>query len=505
MKKFLWIVVCATLCTCLVGCSDDDDPNIDSEEEQTYEWTFSISPADDIVFPAEGGSVTIEISTNLTSWDAISSDDWCIVEIGDGQFTVSAEANEAYEALSATVTVYAYDEGVQALSSKLQVTQEAAVDNTVDLSASGTSNCYLITAPGDYSFDATVRGNGATTDGLDAPAAVAGQTAAIVWQSAPSLISDVFLEDGAIHFSIAGTGNAVLAALDSDGTILWSWHIWYPEAEVADLYSENGYYVMNMNLGAMNGTVADAGSYGMLYQWGRKDPFPAAATLTGDTSTVGATIYDADGEQVYITNSSWYSTTDNTLEYAIANPTVCLSNYSQYSTSRDWLAAENSNDALWGNPYGDEKDDNNDYTNKGSKSIYDPCPVGYRVPPVDVFRNFTTSGGYAWTIEDFDVADLNGDGTLDENDFSYGWIFNLSDGVTSYFPAAARFDGSYGMLYGSVSGLWGSYWGNAPYTSSSAGLGFAVLSFQNGGSYFTVSANGGGSRADAYSIRCIKE
>ena len=35
-----------------------------------------------------------------------------------------------------------------------------------------------------------------------------------------------------------------------DGAILWSWHIWYPEAEVAGLNSKTGYEVMNMNLGA---------------------------------------------------------------------------------------------------------------------------------------------------------------------------------------------------------------------------------------------------------------
>lgn len=443
MKKYLWIVVCAALCTWLSGCSDDDEDVI-----------TEIIDDEDVI-------------TEIVDDENDEDDENDVDDEDDTQ-----DNNDATTA--------------------------------VNLSANGTSNCYLVTTLGDYYFDATVRGNGATTTDLDAPVAIAPQIAEIVWQSATDLISNISLSYEYLHFSIAKAGNAVLAVKDSDGVILWSWHIWFPEAEVADLYSANGYYVMNMNLGAMNCTVADAGSYGMLYQWGRKDPFPAAATLTGDTSTTGATIYDADGNQVYITNSSWYNTDDNTLEYAIANPTVCLSNYSQYSTSRDWLSDGSSNDALWGNPYGDQRDDNNDYT-EGAKSFYDPCPVGYRVPPADVFRNFTTSGGYAWAIEDFDVADLNGDGALDSSDFSYGWIFNLSDDVTSYFPAAARYDGSYGMLYGSVSGLWGSYWGNAPYTSSTAGLGFAVLSFQDGGSYFTVSPNGGGSRADAYSVRCIKE
>ena len=86
-----------------------------------------------------------------------------------------------------------------------------------------------------------MRGNGATTEGLDAPTAIAGTSAAVVWQSAPGLISGVTLADGRISFKIAGPGNAVIAV--KDGAILWSWHIWYPEAEVAGLNSKTGYEV----------------------------------------------------------------------------------------------------------------------------------------------------------------------------------------------------------------------------------------------------------------------
>lgn len=295
-----------------------------------------------------------------------------------------------------------------------------------------------------------------------------------------------------------------------DGAILWSWHIWYPEAEVAGLNSKTGYEVMNMNLGAMHNTPGDVGSYGLLYQWGRKDPFPAAPTLTGTTATVGAPIYDGDNNEIKITNSSQSSTADNNLAFAIANPTVCLSNYAQFSTSRDWLQADASNDALWGNPKGAERNETNDFLNKGAKSFYDPCPVGWRVPPADVFRNFTASGGYAWVIDDFDIADISGDGAKSLADYDYGWTFNLSDSASSYFPAAARFDGSYAMLMGSMSGLWGSYWGNAPYPGDRfQGGAYSVLSFQikdtAGNEMITTSPAGGGARADAYSVRCIRE
>ena len=501
MKKFVLLWICA-LGVCLAGCSDDDTP------EQLPDPELTLAPDAPIAFPAEGGSVDIAVTTNMETWSAVSDQEWCKVAASAGKFTVSAVENEMLAPMpAATVTVTA-STGERSVSRKLQVSQEAGKEKIVDLSEAGTSNCYLVTAAGKYSFDATVRGNGAKTEGLDAPAALAGTSAAVVWQSAPNLISEVALADGRISFRIAGAGNAVIAV--KDGAILWSWHIWYPEAEVAGIASKTGYEVMNMNLGAMRNTAGDVSSYGLLYQWGRKDPFPAAPTLTGTTATVGAPIYDGDNNEIKIANSSMSSTADNNLAFAIANPTVCLSNYAQFSTSRDWLQADASNDALWGNPKGAERNETNDFVNKGAKSFYDPCPVGWRVPPVDVFRTFTASGGYAWVMDDFDIADINGDGVKSLADYNYGWTFNLSDSAASYFAAAARFDGSYAMLMGSMSGLWGSYWGNAPYPGDMfKGGAYSVLSFQiknmQGQEMITTSPAGGGARADAYSVRCVRE
>ena len=263
-----------------------------------------------------------------------------------------------------------------------------------------------------------------------------------------------------------------------------------------------------MNLGALKSTMdAEAATYGMLYQWGRKDPFPAAATPTGNTQTISATVYDEDGKVVKFPNSKWTSTEENTIAYSIANPTVCLSNRAQYASCRDWLENSQANDALWGNPKGHIRDSDNNYTNKGSKSIYDPCPVGYRVPPADVFSYFTGIGGYVADIKSCDIADANGASIVDMQDYHYGWLFNMESG-SQFFPAAARFDGTYAMLMGSVSGLWGNYWSNSPNTNeltSATGFGFACLAFSTEAKGMTASASGAGSKADAYSVRCIKE
>ncbi len=384
-------------------------------------------------------------------------------------------------------------------------------ETVLDLSAKGTSNCYVISQEGNYSFAATVKGNGATTEGLSAPGAMSPDSAALLWETSKGMITDVKLKDGEIAFKSSGVnGNAVIAAYSADKTIIWSWHIWSPEEEIKTVGTKTGYEVMNMNLGAMISSFAetpDARPYGLLYQWGRKDPFPAAPTLTGDENTVGAPAYGPDGTKVNFTYSLWSSVEKNTIDYSVANPTKCLSNYAQYSTCRDWLKASDSCDALWGNPKGSERDSENNYPNKGAKSYYDPCPVGYRVPPADVFRTFTASGGYSQDPSTFDVADQNGDGVIDRMDYNYGWYFNMKD-KSLFFPAAARYDGSYAMLFGSKSGLWGSYWGNTPaksYDEKVSGFGFCVLAFMSEAAGTSVSATGSASRADAYSIRCIKE
>lgn len=383
-------------------------------------------------------------------------------------------------------------------------------ENYTDLSSEGSANCYLVGSGGDYCFDATVMGNGAKTASLDSPRVLEPSSAVLVWQTSKGMISEVKYEQGKIGFTLTSTsGNALIAALDAEGSVIWSWHIWYPEQQPAAVKTKTGYEVLDMNLGAMQKDPSEGeafGTYGLLYQWGRKDPFPAAPTTYGDTQTVGADIYDIEGNRVTIQNSSWSDLTSNTIAYAISHPTVCLSNYAQYRDSRDWLLAEQSCDALWGNPYGAGKDELNGFPNKGEKSYYDPCPVGYRVPPCDVFRSFTVSGGYTESIGDCDVTDLNGDGVLDSSDWNYGWYFNMIGSQNSYFPAAARYDGSYAMLMGSKSGLWGSYWGNAPADSGyGKGLAYCVLAFQLDNLVVSVSPSAAASRADAYSVRCIKE
>jgi len=371
-------------------------------------------------------------------------------------------------------------------------TPEPVVEN-INLSENGTSNCYLITSvekDKTYEFDATVMGNGESVSGLAAPKALKPADARLVWQDHKGMVTELKYEEGKISFKLnSAEGNALIAAIGGSGSIIWSWHIWAVDSEaegvsVSNIPTNTGYSMQSMNLGATKNS-GDPACFGLLYQWGRKDPFPGSPVLTGDTSTLPTVVYDAAGAEVTIGHSSWTDVESNTLAYAIANPTVVLSNYKQYATTRDWLIPEESNDNYWGAAEG--------------KSYYDPCPVGYKVPTRDAFQDFTTSGGYDTDYANFKIADLNGDGVLDKNDFDHGFAFRMAAEKDSFFPAAARYDGSYAMLYGSVSGLWGNYWYCEAYDGMVGGA--SALAFQA----TSVSPIAGGSRADAYSVRCVRE
>ena len=230
----------------------------------------------------------------------------------------------------------------------------SAGDEPVDLSAEGAANCYIVTEPGTYKF-LVVKGN----SGLS-PGTVAG--AGILWESwnngetvtPGSVIADVSAADGWIVFRTPATlhpGNAVIAATDSAGSILWSWHIWIPETPIGQhTYSLASAPLMDRNLGAL--CVAPSGSdsrcFGLLYQWGRKDPFPGMQSLSNKKAmTVAGTPTTFVNETIG-------------LEGSIAHPTGFY-----MVDNADWNAS--SNDDLWG-------------ASSGGKTLYDPCPPGYKVP-----------------------------------------------------------------------------------------------------------------------------
>ena len=82
-------------------------------------------------------------------------------------------------------------------------------------------------------------------------------------------------------------GNMVVAVTNKDGSmILWSWRLWFSDIVVdkisgfASIATEipNSKKIMDRNLGAKSVNGEGVETYGLLYQWGRKDPFKGSVT-----------------------------------------------------------------------------------------------------------------------------------------------------------------------------------------------------------------------------------
>lgn len=372
----------------------------------------------------------------------------------------------------------------------LTVTITVAVKEAEELNVP--ANCFLVTEPGKrFKFDASRKGNQTT-------ASMSASGARLVWTTALNAIGHVSLEDGYIYFSTADgdalvEANAVVAAVNADDEIIWSWHIWAadydPEAD-ADVLA--GKTVMNRNLGAFASSFATTdevlASYGLYYQWGRKDPF------------VGPKAWDST-EQLAIFNSNTAtrsfglvykaSTADEgTIEYATANPTHFIAGVAD--SEYDWLFARRDN-ALW---------------NSNTKTQYDPCPAGWVVAPASIWASFTSTGQASSTPSEFAV----------DNEFVpgewFGWVFG-NGGTGIYYPAAGRrsFYKTSGNFTNKVeTAPVGFYWSGTPDSGSRS----LSLCFDH--RYINPGVPSGlsgdpdndpklaeGRRAGGFPLRCVKE
>lgn len=331
--------------------------------------------------------------------------------------------------------------------------------------------------------------------------------AKLIWQELPDMIKEVSIirnttspqnsmikvvtkQGGCIE------GNAIVA-VTVDGVVRWSWHIWvadykpdrkvYPFTNTAGTTSE----FMSRNLGATSETPGDWKSIGTVYQWGRKDPFPGRRNWTANTT-------DSDGytEIVDINNNPIItdkvnnpfgvlrSQTEVTLATAIQTPQI----YYYRTASGNWNSVptgqENKYNGLW----------NND---TATKSIFDPCPTGWRVPR----WIGTTNTSSAWS----------GMNKTDGLTWQYGVDFNNStysaNNKIGYYPASgSRMVESTAT---STNGSYGYWW-----LAQGLKVTDAKGKIKDGARFMEIGLNpaiyiqpekSNPDRGHAFSIRCMKE
>lgn len=332
----------------------------------------------------------------------------------------------------------------------------------IDLSAGGTANCYVVSKSGQYMFPA-VKGNSSNSVGTISSVCVLWETdnsSSAVSEGA--IIESVGFKNNNIYFRTPDnlrSGNALIAAMNDSGNILWSWHIWvcdgYDPIASMQRYKGKTEYWMDRNVGALSAERGSALSYGLLYQWGRKDPFVGYSSISSkdEIATTGEfRIVETDAEV-------------GTVDYTIKNPTTFIS--SSTTESNDWHFTGRDN-TLWGE----------------SKTMYDPCPPGWKVP----------LGGVdgAWD-------GLKKSGCIAADQIAHGAVITLSGSGNAWYPAPGYINIS-GIL--TMNGQYGMYCSsktNSQFTS------ILEIYLVNGSPASVNDICSGKVRAEGRSLRCVAE
>ena len=504
--KFILLAACAVLC--FGACSKSDD----------YSMEFS---ANGLYFQWGGQSQTISYTTiNAASVTLKSATTGWTCTIDEAAHTITITPPVEPETESAKDEQRQGDMVITLISK--QGSEKTSLytikcyivgDEIIMLNAGGEdANCYVITEPMEaYSLDVSRNGGGQPISGVN--------DVIIVWQSYYGVIEhlvydsekklatfyvdalteedddDVYVkEDG--KFVVPGA-NAVIAAVDSSDNVLWSWHLWFVKESDNPLnnYSTyaNGVTFMNINLGAFtnsNGatdsTSAILDSYGLYYQWGRKDPFlrPFYHDCSGGESEY---VFGESGTYYIDLSFEERSSSNGTIEYSIAHPMAFITNASCVDADNgdgvgDWLY--NANNNLWSNT---------------SKSLYDPCPYGWKVPAASDFDCLSLTAAEDQTA-------------LDTARNRYGWM--LSDGVNNYFYLGAGFRSYYDGaihnmnykegVYPSQPEPWEGYYWTAGTTKDGKQSTCMYFDLTTTRTINKFNLNYPSKRANAMQIRCVK-
>lgn len=274
-----------------------------------------------------------------------------------------------------------------------------SLDTFIPLDTEGTSNSYIADrGAASYSFTATIMGNGA--DGIidegkfeDASGNILTKagganihplSAKLLWQDTDELVEQVALVNGRVQVKMGRSrGNALIAVYDKanpnaeDAKVLWSWHLWCtPVPQIIEYTAPrtgHEYTIMDRNVGATTSTLGLVTTQGLQYQFGRKDPFTTSLDYDEEVAVFLRNVRSDSLPHLFSYEEPL------TIAQAIGKPDVFI--HRMNLSGGKWCETSEMK-YLWGNPEGQVEY----FPSLTVKTIYDPCPIGYKVPPVDALK-----------------------------------------------------------------------------------------------------------------------
>lgn len=401
MKYLKLICVVLLSAVAFAACSDDD-------KEGSVRWERKS------LFMTYGESVTVSVGGDNIGTYSISSvpEGWETPTVNMESMTVTIVAPEAPAdtvAVSGDVKLRGVTYGGETVYANLFVSLDTP---EVDFTAQP-ANSYLANKPG-----ALYR--------IDVSRNLAGEkfnvaSLGVIWQPSTNFVKYLTLEeDGTATFflsadtedeSLVREGNALIGAYDEAGNILWSWHIWAVNYDAdAEALAYGDYTMMSRALGQLENVTTDKesilASYGLYYQWGRKDPFPGPSTYNA-AKGVTMSLFDGDSNVVTLSTVASDATTGS-YAYTNAHP-------------NHFISVKDKN-AAWNQSITTEV---KGWEHTQQKSVNDPCPYGWRVAPAEAFDGMTI-------VDDVTVADA-----ATKYAEQYGWTMQ-KNGVESFYFAGGR-------------------------------------------------------------------
>lgn len=342
--------------------------------------------------------------------------------------------------------------------------------------------------------------------------------AMLVWQDAWDLVTNIRLDSERknllfdVQKSFIKQGNAIVAVRDNNGAIMWSWHIWVtdyvpgleptieerydpaitPRDKVVTNFQNKKYTMMPVNIGwCQEGEIVayksrsvkvrfkqhetneiqvitifqtpystdEVHGNNLYFQFGRKDPMLGGDFSQKESGVTANKACYSSGYEFRIASGSV------TIDVAIRNP---HSFYTEKNAStQDWCS--NSYENLW---------DNSTIAGEVIKTIYDPSPAGYCLPPEDVFTGLTYNGKINDLVNDY--TRLNTSYLMGEYSAGFELYCNKmlgkgnhdKKGGTFFLPALNYRSREHGMIP-STSQMQGFYWTALPDGIKGCGLNFA--------------------------------